>query len=438
MNLLHLAAAICALGTPANNDTVLLDFGADWCGYCRQMEPVVGQLAAQGFPVRKVNVDKEHALAEKYGVQGLPCFVMLVGGKEVDRVVGATDRGRLEAMFHRNGVEPGTTGVAPARRRDCPRMKWRQFRFRPPIQRGPIATGGLRRKLSRSIGGGKNELDAAASANDSPFDQLIRASVRLRIEDHSGVSCGSGTIIDSRQGEALILTCGHMFREADKDSQIMVDMFGPGAPQAVPGRLIDYDLKSEVGLLSIEVDFPVTVAHLAPAGYAIRKGDHVISVGCDGGEDATAKETVIKSINRYGGPANLQIGFQPVQGRSGGGLFTPEGLVIGVCNAGDPQDNEGEFSHLSVVEEMLDRNGLAFAFQDQGRARMQGAGRRWRQEADTQMQKAEGGRRSRAPLPRHGESSTRPSPKGRGRMACGSFSRWRCGNQRRWTAAASG
>ncbi len=80
----------------------------------------------------------------------------------------------------------------------------------------------------------------------------------------------------------------------------------------------------------------------------------MISVGCDGGADATVRETVVKSINRYSGPANLQVGFQPVQGRSGGGLFTPEGLVVGVCNAGDPEDNEGEFSHLSVVEEMMD------------------------------------------------------------------------------------
>ena len=57
--------------------------------------------------MRKVNVDQDRALADHYGVQGIPCFLMVVNGKEVDRVVGATDHGRLEAMFHRNGVEPG-------------------------------------------------------------------------------------------------------------------------------------------------------------------------------------------------------------------------------------------------------------------------------------------------------------------------------------------
>ena len=98
----------------------------------------------------------------------------------------------------------------------------------------------------------------------------------------------------------------------------------------------------------------------------MRKGDRVISVGCDGGADATVRETVVKSINRYSGPANLQVGFQPVQGRSGGGLFTPDGFVVGVCNAGDPADNEGEFSHLSVVDELIERNGLAFVAQPRG------------------------------------------------------------------------
>jgi thiol-disulfide isomerase/thioredoxin len=387
MNFVHLAAAMLALASP-NNNTELLDFGADWCGYCRQMEPVVGQLAAQGFPVRKVNVDKDHALAEKYGVQGLPCFILLVNGKEVDRVVGATDRNRLLTMFHRNGVEPEggskiALGSAPQLTEDPTPVPF------PTADELKHSDSKLAAEVAKRRGW--SDPDGTDDAADSSYDRLIRASVRLRIEDSAGVSCGSGTIIDAREGEALILTCGHMFREADKQGKIMVDLFGPGAPQEVPGKLIDYDLKSEVGLLSIETDFPVTVAHLAPQGYAVRKGDHVISVGCDGGADATVRETVVKSINRYSGPANLQVGFQPVQGRSGGGLFTPEGLVVGVCNAGDPADNEGEFSHLSVVNELIERNGLAFVNREEGRpgAPGQGAGRSRQLAAGDRLRKAE-------------------------------------------------
>lgn len=121
MNLAFFAAAVLSVAAPSDSlrptgpatssDTVLLDFRADWCGPCRQMDPVVGSLLAEGFPVRRVNVDQERALATKYGVEGIPCFVMIVNGREVDRAVGVTDRGRLAAMFSRNGVG-STTNVA--------------------------------------------------------------------------------------------------------------------------------------------------------------------------------------------------------------------------------------------------------------------------------------------------------------------------------------
>src|SRR5262249_33700738 len=132
---------------------------------------------------------------------------------------------------------------------------------------------------------------------NTPYDQLIRASVRLRIEDETGNSVGSGTIIDARAGEALIITCGHVFRDAAKDGRISVDLFGPGAPQGVAGTLIDFDLKSEVGLISIHTNYPVVAAHLAPPGYTAHPNDRVVSIGCDGGADATAKETHVTSIN---------------------------------------------------------------------------------------------------------------------------------------------
>jgi thiol-disulfide isomerase/thioredoxin len=336
---------------PGAGDTVLLDFGAGWCGYCQQMEPVIGQLAAMGYPIRKVNADREQALADKYGVQGLPCFVMLVDGREVDRFIGTRDHdgqplnvARFEAMFRRNGVgtggaierapSPGTAaGVPfPANDHDPAVIK--------PVYLSSVPT------------------DSRAS-NGSSYDQLIRSSVRLKIEDDTGNSVGSGTIIDARAGKALIITCGHVFRDAAKDGRILVDLFGEGAPHALVGHLIDYDLKSEVGIISIHTNYPLATAHLAPPGYTVKQGDRVISIGCDGGADATIKEAHVTSINRYAGAANLEVDFQPVQGRSGGGLFTPEGYVVGVCYAADPEGHEGLFSALPALCDELNKVGLA-------------------------------------------------------------------------------
>ena len=49
-------------------------------------------------------------------------------------------------------------------------------------------------------------------------------------------------------------------------------------------------------------------------------------------------------MNKFQGAPNLTVAGQPVQGRSGGGLFSSEGYVIGVCNARDPQEQQGLFA----------------------------------------------------------------------------------------------
>lgn len=330
--MLSLQAAIMAIALGGTGEPTLLEFTADWCGPCRQMQPVIGQLKAAGYPVREVNVDRERDLVTKYGVDGIPCCVLVVDGQEVDRVVGAASVEQLVQLF---GKARGQAPPAPPAGMAIPRVT-----SEAPLGKAIDASS-----------------DARAAAEIVP--RLLAASVRIRIEDSDGHSVGSGTIIDARSGEALVLTCGHIFRDSQGKGKIAVDMFGPGAAQNLAARLVSYDLEADLGLLSFRPTGPLQPVAVAPSNRPTRSGETVISVGCDHGRDATAQISRVTSTNKFLGAANVQVAGQPVQGRSGGGLFTADGLLVGVCNAADPSDNEGLFAGLPAIHGELGRSGVA-------------------------------------------------------------------------------
>jgi len=117
---LGLACAATARANPAAvaaGDVVLLDFAASWCGPCRQMAPLMGEISAAGWVVRHVDVDREGDLVKRFGVTGVPCYVLLVKGHEVGRINGATTRGELEQLLAKSrgplGMAATATPTAP-------------------------------------------------------------------------------------------------------------------------------------------------------------------------------------------------------------------------------------------------------------------------------------------------------------------------------------
>lgn len=81
---------------------VVVDCWAVWCAPCRAIAPVVEQLAKEysGRVVfGKLNVDENPETAQKFGIMAIPTLLVMKGGQEVDRIVGALPKNQLEAKI---------------------------------------------------------------------------------------------------------------------------------------------------------------------------------------------------------------------------------------------------------------------------------------------------------------------------------------------------
>ncbi|MDO8570023.1 MAG: thioredoxin [Candidatus Daviesbacteria bacterium] len=79
-----------------------LDFWASWCSPCQAMKPVISEIEKElkgQVEVIQINVDENQAEASKYGVMGIPTFIVLKDGKEVGRKTGVTPKIDLLKMI---------------------------------------------------------------------------------------------------------------------------------------------------------------------------------------------------------------------------------------------------------------------------------------------------------------------------------------------------
>ncbi len=70
---------------------VLVDFGADWCAPCKQLDPIIEELAEEWsdrLAVRKMDVDHNVNTAMEFGVMGVPTLILFVGGEAKERMTG--------------------------------------------------------------------------------------------------------------------------------------------------------------------------------------------------------------------------------------------------------------------------------------------------------------------------------------------------------------
>ena len=331
-------------------DIRVLYFTSQQCPPCRQMSPTVDRLINEGYPVSKLEINSHLQLAQQCGVQSTPTTVILKGDQIAARQSGIIGyvalRNKLDQLIEVNEPKSSSADTNVVTEMPLPPT--------PADFSSERATGKL-----------------------TPRQLAMQATVRLKVSDAGGVSFATGTVIHMHGEDALIITCGHVFRESKGKGSIAVDVgFGGNQVRTVPGELIDFDADAyDVALVTfkpgIEIQ-PVPIAHRASN---ISRGAAMFTLGCDAGDDPTFQDTRIKKRNQYDGVVKYDIVGRPVTGRSGGGLFDQDGHLIGICNAAVVEVNEGIYTGLPTIYWQLERVRLVHLFENNSPAQVAGGSR---------------------------------------------------------------
>lgn len=84
-----------------NEDKVLVDFYATWCGPCKLISPIIEEVSKENENIKviKIDVDKFPELSRKYGIMSIPTLIVFSKGKEVKKHIGYLEKEGIEDLL---------------------------------------------------------------------------------------------------------------------------------------------------------------------------------------------------------------------------------------------------------------------------------------------------------------------------------------------------
>ena len=84
---------------------VVVDFGDEWCGPCKVLDPILEEIAVENkdkVKIYKMNIDENPMTPQKYGIRGIPTIMMVKNGELIDTKVGSLPKTALETWIQSN------------------------------------------------------------------------------------------------------------------------------------------------------------------------------------------------------------------------------------------------------------------------------------------------------------------------------------------------